>query len=200
MSLRHALIALLTGQPMTGYELSRQFGASVGHVWHAPNSQIYPELRKLEAEGLLEGTPVPWGTGGKTKTSYTVTTAGLDDFRNWMRTPLQPIPTRDPEYLRTAYLEYTTPAGAREILRTIHEFHSERRDVLTATRATLLDHSHPTLAARLSHLDEGDWDRIIAIRAYAYDGMIAREQAQVDWAKDGFALVDRLAKDDENWH
>ncbi len=68
MSLRYALIALLTAQPMTGYEVSKRFGASVGHVWHAPDSQIYPELRKLEKEGLLVGEDVPWGTKTKTRT------------------------------------------------------------------------------------------------------------------------------------
>ena len=55
MSLRYALLALLTAQPMTGYDLARAFHTSVGHVWHAPDSQIYPELRRMEADGLLAG-------------------------------------------------------------------------------------------------------------------------------------------------
>ena len=54
MSLRYALLALLTSEPMTGYDISRRFQSSVGHVWHAHDSQIYPELRKMEAEGLVE--------------------------------------------------------------------------------------------------------------------------------------------------
>ena len=48
MSLRYALLAVLTAQPMTGYDLARTFHASVGHVWNAPNSQIYPELHRME--------------------------------------------------------------------------------------------------------------------------------------------------------
>ena len=39
---------------MTGYDLSKAFQASVSHVWHAPDSQIYPELRRMAAVGLAE--------------------------------------------------------------------------------------------------------------------------------------------------
>ena len=37
---------------MTGYELARFFDASTAWVWSAPHSNIYPALRKMEAEGL----------------------------------------------------------------------------------------------------------------------------------------------------
>jgi PadR family transcriptional regulator, regulatory protein AphA len=40
MSLRNALLALLVVEPMTGYDLAKRFGSSVGNVWHAPDSQI----------------------------------------------------------------------------------------------------------------------------------------------------------------
>ena len=45
---------------MAGYDVVKQFSASVGHVWHAPDSQIYPELRRMHSEGLLSSRPVPW--------------------------------------------------------------------------------------------------------------------------------------------
>lgn len=71
MTLRSALLALLSSGPLTGYDLVKQFSSSVGHVWHAPDSQIYPELRRMHAEGLLSSRPVPWGgTRGATKTEY----------------------------------------------------------------------------------------------------------------------------------
>lgn len=64
MSLRHALLALLDAEPMTGYTLARYFDQSAAYVWHASHSQIYPELRRLESEGdsLLAAA---WAAGGK---------------------------------------------------------------------------------------------------------------------------------------
>ncbi|WP_226346733.1 PadR family transcriptional regulator [Agilicoccus flavus] len=188
MSLRYALIALLTGAPMTGYEVSKRFGASVGHVWHAPDSQIYPELRRMEADGLLRGTPVPWGASG-TKTRYDVTPAGTEAFAEWIEAPHRPAPIRDPAYLRAAYLDRAAPEAARAQLRELRAFHAEQLAVLEATRASLLDLTHPVLAARLSRLPEESWGRVVAFRVYAYDGMIARERAMLDWVEAGFDVV-----------
>lgn len=190
MSLRYALIALLTAQPMTGYEVSKRFGASVGHVWHAPDSQIYPELRRLEKEGLLVGEDVPWGT--KTKTRYAVTESGRTAFREWMDAPASPHHSRDPAYLRAAYLDWAEPARARDYLLRQREFHAERLAVLEATRGMLADRTHPVLAARLDNIPRAEHDRIVAFRTYAYDGMIARERATLTWIDDGLALLGEL--------
>ncbi len=54
MSLRHAVLGLLSLSPSTGYELTQRFDRSLSNAWHASHSQIYPELAKLEAEGFVE--------------------------------------------------------------------------------------------------------------------------------------------------
>ncbi|HXR45767.1 MAG TPA: PadR family transcriptional regulator, partial [Pseudolysinimonas sp.] len=96
MSLRYALLALLTARSMTGYDLAKSFHSSVGHVWHAPDSQIYPELRRMEGEGLLEGTSTQRGT--RSKTEYSITPEGIAAFRSWMAEPLSYAPERDPAH------------------------------------------------------------------------------------------------------
>ena len=74
MSLRYALLALLRVGPLSGYDLQKQFSQSVGHVWHAPDSQIYPELRKMASEGLIEPEEQTRGRLG-TRRVYHVTDA-----------------------------------------------------------------------------------------------------------------------------
>ena len=86
MSLRFALLALLSSRPMTGYDLSKQFSRSVAHVWHAPDSQIYPELNRMERDGLLESVPVRLGPEGD-QAEYHVTDEGLAAFRHWIDSP-----------------------------------------------------------------------------------------------------------------
>ena len=51
MSLRHGLLDLLAGEPMSGYDLTRYFSASMGNVWPAQHSQIYPELGQAGVRG-----------------------------------------------------------------------------------------------------------------------------------------------------
>ena len=101
MSLRYALLALLVAEPMTGYDLSKLFQSSVAHVWHAPDSQIYPELRRMESDGLITGSEITWGQRGK-KTEYHVTDAGRDAFRTWMDSALPYPRERDPAQIGRA--------------------------------------------------------------------------------------------------
>jgi DNA-binding PadR family transcriptional regulator len=81
MSLRYGLLDLLAGEPMSGYDLSRHFELSMGNVWPAQHSQIYPELAKLAASGLIAQT----GEGPRGRKVYQTTPEGLEALREWMR-------------------------------------------------------------------------------------------------------------------
>jgi len=80
-TLGHASLGLLADQPRTGYGLLKHFEQSLAYAWPASHSQIYPELAKLLAEGLIrEGEPLP--RGGR---PYELTDAGLAEVRTWLR-------------------------------------------------------------------------------------------------------------------
>jgi PadR family transcriptional regulator AphA len=81
MSLRHGLLNLLAGEPMSGYDLSGFFAASMGNVWPAQHSQIYPELGKLAAEGLITQT----AEGPRGRKVYRTTPEGIEALRAWLR-------------------------------------------------------------------------------------------------------------------
>ena len=53
LALKHAIIASLEEQEASGYELSKRFDVSVANFWPATPQQIYGELDRLEAGGLL---------------------------------------------------------------------------------------------------------------------------------------------------
>jgi PadR family transcriptional regulator AphA len=80
MSLRHSILGLLTLAPSNGYELTRRFDDTLRNAWHASHSQIYPELAKLEAEGLIEVV----GEGARGSRTYAATEAGRAEVRRWM--------------------------------------------------------------------------------------------------------------------
>ena len=81
MSLRYGLLDLLAGEPMSGYDLAQYFAESMGNVWPAQHSQIYPELAKLVAEGLIAQT----GEGPRGRKVYQTTPAGIEALRAWLR-------------------------------------------------------------------------------------------------------------------
>lgn len=196
MSLRYALLALLTAEPLTGYDAAKRFGASVGHVWHAPDSQIYPELRRMEREGLIAGEQVRWGPNS-TKTRYSITDEGVRAFRDWMATPLDYAPVRDAAHMRAAYFEWTDPDRARECLQRHIEHYTEQIARWRATREAILDLTNDTIATRMRKFPAEDHERIIAFKAFAYDGLIGRGEAEIAWARQGLELLDKLAPAEE---
>src|ERR1019366_566516 len=112
MSLRHALMALLAATPMTGYTLAKQFDQSAAFVWHAPHSQIYPELRHLEEAGLIAGHEESRGVRG-TKRTYAITDEGRAELQRWVAELSPPPRERDGAYLKATYFEFGSFANAR---------------------------------------------------------------------------------------
>ncbi|MFC9934728.1 PadR family transcriptional regulator [Glutamicibacter sp. NPDC127525] len=191
MSLRNALLSLLTVEPMTGYDLYKVFESSVGHVWHAPDSQIYPELKRMESEGLITGQDVPWGPRGK-KRQYTITQQGVAQFKGWMNTPLEYARTRDPAHLKAAYLEWAEPEAAREQMRG-HIAHHQSLLKQWQERITELEQgSNSMLAKRLKSTPRKDWEATVAYKRFTYEGLIARAESEIQWATRGLELIDCL--------
>ena len=50
---------MLRIKPMSGYEIKQAVDQSTRFFWAASYGQIYPQLRRLESEGLIEGEQVP---------------------------------------------------------------------------------------------------------------------------------------------
>ncbi|MEO3934906.1 PadR family transcriptional regulator [Pseudarthrobacter sp. ATCC 49987] len=198
MSLRYALLALLRVGPLSGYELQKQFSLSVGHVWHAPDSQIYPELRKMEAENLIEGEEQPRGQRA-TRRVYHVTDAGNRAFLAWMQTPLEYARVRDPAHLRAAYLEAVSPGAARDFFRR----HSAQWELeLAQWEGELLriaEVANPMLVRRLAVTEPADRERTIAFKRFTYEGLVDRARVEIAWAERGLMLIDELEASGGAW-
>jgi PadR family transcriptional regulator AphA len=191
VSLRHALLALLTADSMTGYDLVKSFRVSASLVWHAPDSQIYPELRKMEHEGLIEGVLVPWGKH-TTKRRYSITEAGIAAFRDWMNTTFEYSRERDPAHLKAAYFEWATPEAARAQLLAHLDHYRARlgqwQDMVVALEAR----TDPTLTRRLHAFPDASSDEIVAYKVFSYQGLVAQAEQQIAWAERGLELIDRM--------
>ena len=192
MSLRYALLALLSVEPMTGYDLAKRFESSVAFVWHAPDSQIYPELRKMAKEGLLQAEEVSWGPRGK-KTQYRITEEGRAAFRAWMREPVEYSRERDPVHLKAAYLEWAEPKAAREHMQDHIDYHTMRRDQWAEMIDQLRAGTNEMLSKRLAATAEADRQRTVEYKVFTYEGLIARAETEIEWGKRGLKLIDSLS-------
>jgi DNA-binding PadR family transcriptional regulator len=84
VTVRHALLALLSEGPKYGLQLSQEFEARTGEVWPLNSGQVYTTLQRLERDGLVESDET--GDAGPQK-GFRLTAAGSDELREWLRTP-----------------------------------------------------------------------------------------------------------------
>ncbi|MFF8594138.1 PadR family transcriptional regulator [Streptomyces sp. NPDC015220] len=99
MSLPHAILTALLEKPSSGLELTRRFDKSIGYFWSATHQQIYRELGRLEADGLIRALPAEQPARGQKK-SYEVLPAGRAELARWTAASQEPKPHRDALLLR----------------------------------------------------------------------------------------------------
>ena len=73
------------------HELTKEFNSALFEFWNASHSQIYPKLKALTKEGLIEYHIEITGTVLEKKV-YTITDAGKEAFKKWEET-LYPMPS-----------------------------------------------------------------------------------------------------------
>ncbi|MGB8789297.1 MAG: PadR family transcriptional regulator [Candidatus Acidiferrales bacterium] len=84
-----ALLGLLMIEPMSGYDLGQMVRASIGHMWSESYGQIYPNLKKLAADGLL-GCKTKKQKGRPDRHIYSITKRGREQLARWLVVPPQP--------------------------------------------------------------------------------------------------------------
>jgi DNA-binding PadR family transcriptional regulator len=84
MSIRHALLALLSEGPKYGLQLRDEFEQRTGEVWPLNVGQVYTTLQRLERDGLIESDGEE--DAGPQK-SFRITTDGAAELDAWLRTP-----------------------------------------------------------------------------------------------------------------
>jgi DNA-binding PadR family transcriptional regulator len=84
MSVRHALLALLSEGPKYGLQLGQEFEARTGDVWPLNMGQVYTTLQRLERDGLVESDGAD--EDGPQK-GFRITAAGAEELQAWLRTP-----------------------------------------------------------------------------------------------------------------
>jgi DNA-binding PadR family transcriptional regulator len=84
MSIRHAMLALLSESPKYGLQLREEFESRTGEVWPLNVGQVYMTLQRLERDGLVQ-------SGGTSQEGpqkgYRITPAGEHELASWLCVP-----------------------------------------------------------------------------------------------------------------
>jgi DNA-binding PadR family transcriptional regulator len=84
VSVRHALLALLSEGPKYGLQLRQEFEERTGEVWPLNVGQVYTTLQRLERDGSVVSDGA--GEDGPQK-AFRITPEGAEELAGWLRTP-----------------------------------------------------------------------------------------------------------------
>lgn len=104
MSIKHAILGLLSWKPSTGYEMKKIFEESSAMYWSGNNNQIYKSLVQLLDEGLVT-SEVRHQEALPSKKIYTITAEGLAELKSWVLSPPEAPEFRKPFLIQLAWAD-----------------------------------------------------------------------------------------------
>ena len=113
----------------TGYDIKQLVDRSTRHFWAASYGQIYPELRRLEAEGLVRSRSDP--AGGRPRTAYDLTQAGEQALHDWLASDAGLVYELRDEGMLKLFFSDAAPERQIEIIRAMREHYERQHDQLS---------------------------------------------------------------------
>ena len=173
MSVRHAMLALLSEGPKYGLQLREEFEARTGEIWPLNVGQVYTTLQRLERDGLVESDGS--GEAGPQK-GFRITAEGEQELARWLRTPPDlSSPPRDELVMKVLVALHVPSADVHAVIQAHRRFLVELMQQWT----------------RIKEYDaEGDLNMSLAI-----DAELFRLDSVVRWLDAAEARVKRAAAD-----
>src|SRR5215475_12024387 len=114
MSVRHALLALLSEGPKYGLQLRTEFEDRTGEVWPLNVGQVYQTLQRLERDGLVESD----GSSDEgPQKGFRITADGERELAGWLRRPPDlSSPPRDELVMKVLVALYVPSADMHAVI------------------------------------------------------------------------------------
>ena len=181
MSLKHALLGILSYHEMTGYEVKQFFDSSVQHFWNAELSQIYPTLKTLE-EGGFVAKRVELQENRPNRKVYELTETGREEFLRWLRSPAPPADLRDPFLIR---IFFGVQAPVEDVLIILRRQMEEQQKVLGFSETVLRDR------IRESAKDAHHGPKNSLYWTLTLELAVAYRRAYIDWCEHSMRLLEQ---------
>ncbi len=156
----YVILGMLGWRPMSGYEIKSIVDKSTRFFWAASYGQIYPELRRLSAAGLIEGEASP--QGGRKRNVYRLTRPGRVELQAWLRAEPEVYEVRDEGLLKLFFAAATDGESAPATLEAMRRGHEEIVERLKSVEADDPPGGFPYLVLRYGiefHEWNADWCR-----------------------------------------
>lgn len=176
---RYAVLGLISKRDMSGYDIKQLIKKISSFYWSESNAQIYPILKKLEAEGLVI-SKLDKKSGARKKMIYSITSKGLAVLKKWLTQPVE-LPQYREELLLKLNLGQHLPLDIS--IQHISEF----RDQLHAQLKKLV-----TIEEHIEkdHKDRADYHYLLM--TYNYSRLVI--EAKLNWCEQTLKTLTKLSR------
>jgi len=173
MSVKHALLALLSEGPKYGLQLREEFESGTGEVWPLNVGQVYTTLQRLERDGLVESDDT---TEVGPQKGFRITAAGAEELTAWLRTPPDlSSPPRDELVIKVLVALRVPGVDVHEVLQVHRRYLVELMQQWTRLKE-----------------DEADYDLSLAL---VVDAELFRLDSVIRWLDSADGRLKRAATD-----
>jgi DNA-binding PadR family transcriptional regulator len=144
--LDHTVLALIARDgPLSAYDVRKDFAQSVTPTWSSSTGSIYPSIRRLVNEGLIQASAPE---GGRAKQQLRITRKGRGALSKWLSALTVKIAAATPDPIRTRshFLRLLDEKGRRKFL-------AEARKQTEAALAIAERRHQARVAAKASKLE-----------------------------------------------
>ncbi len=124
----YVILGLIGQGRQSGYQIKASVDRSARFFWALSYGQIYPELRRLEAGGFIQGEASP--EGGRQRRFFTLTAAGRAALDAWLRTPPQVLAVRNEGLLKLFFADEIGLTDVLGLVRAQRRLHEQRLEAL----------------------------------------------------------------------
>ncbi|MBU1341497.1 MAG: PadR family transcriptional regulator [Proteobacteria bacterium] len=174
---RYAILGLLSMGPMSGYDIKKKFEKIASNFWNESYGQIYPILKRLNAEGLAVKT-IEKQIGKPDRHVYELTRQGHEKLMEWLKEPVDRHIGRHEILLK---LFFGPMISVNDNIKQIQQFQKiyekELTDLKTIKETIKMDHNDQ------SHLPY--W--LMTIR---FGELV--NKALIQWSRESCALLEKM--------
>ena len=176
---QYALLGILTQYECTGYDMKKFIETSIGYFWSESFGQIYPNLKKLEQQGLIRKARTA-DAKGNDRIVYAITATGRKKLQQWLAKPAEPLAERNELLLKLFFGSQLDHSGIRRHLQRHHEMGE-------ATLKVYADVEKDIAAYKDKSPDYPFWRMTL-------DYGIERTKMELKWVKSANEILDSIAK------
>ncbi len=184
MALRHAVLAALLEGEASGYELSKRFDVTVANFWSATPQQLYRELERMAADGMVRARLVEQRRRPN-KRVFSLTDAGRQELHDFTAQPARPSAWRDDLAVKLQVIDVGDFDAVREAVGARLEHARAKLELYGRLHADLLGgRSEAEFLARAERV--GPYLTLLGGRMY--------EQLNIRWCEEVLAILAQRAQ------